>query len=129
MDIVVFSLFWPCLFNLLVKFVSFGLQQFGVRLKMRQGIQPIPGESGVSTPSFPEHSVRSFIPPGQAGVCGPCQAGGSLGEETLGHIPLGIRVQSFLGEPGSLGPETLRGGAATLASGQVSPGSTNTKKL
>ena len=92
MDIVVFSLFWPCLFNLLVKFVSFRLQQFEVRLMMTQGIRPIPGDSGAGLPRFLEHSMRSSTPSGQAGVCGPCQAGGSLGEETLGHIPLGIRV-------------------------------------
>lgn len=46
MDVVVFSLFWPCLFKLLVKFVSFRLQQFEVRRMMAQGIQLIPVQSG-----------------------------------------------------------------------------------
>ena len=39
--VIVLLLFNPCLFNLLVKLVSFRLQQFEVRLMMVQGIQPI----------------------------------------------------------------------------------------
>ena len=37
-----FLLCGPCLFNLLVKFVSFRLQEFEVRLMTAQGNQPIP---------------------------------------------------------------------------------------
>ena len=39
-------LFGPCLFSLLVQYVSSRLQQFQVRLMMAQGIQLIPAEGG-----------------------------------------------------------------------------------
>ena len=53
MAIIVLLLFSPCLFNLLVKFVSFRLQGFEVRLMMAQGIQPIPADNLANTWYFP----------------------------------------------------------------------------
>ena len=53
-------LFGPCLFNLLVKFVSSRLQQFQLRLMMAQGIQPIPQEDGPGPHRSLEQSARDF---------------------------------------------------------------------
>lgn len=41
---IVVLLFGPCLFSLLINFVSFRLQQFEGRLMMAQGVQLIPAE-------------------------------------------------------------------------------------
>ena len=57
---IVVLLLSPCLFNLLVKFVSFKLQQFEVRLMMAQGVQPIPVESGPGPYRSSEQSVRDL---------------------------------------------------------------------
>lgn len=46
MAIALLLLFSFCLSNLLIKFVSFRLQQFEVRRMMAQGIQLIPVQSG-----------------------------------------------------------------------------------
>ena len=51
-------LYIPCLFNLLIKFVSFWLQQLDVRLMMAQGTQPIPVESGPGPYRSLEQSSR-----------------------------------------------------------------------
>ena len=52
--------FGPCLFNLLVKFVSSRLYQFQVRLMMAQGIHPIPVEDGSGPYRSLEQSARDF---------------------------------------------------------------------
>ena len=61
--------FSPCLLNLLIKFVSFILQQLEVRLMMAQGIQPIPAESGPGPYRSLEQSQKTSTPPGWARVC------------------------------------------------------------
>ena len=55
---VIVLLYIPCLFNLLVRFVSFWLQQLDVRLMMAQGTQPIPVESGPGPYRSLEQSAR-----------------------------------------------------------------------
>lgn len=51
----------PCLFNLLVKFVSSRLKQFHIKLMMLQGFQPIP-ESDVEADQHTASAVASGIP-------------------------------------------------------------------
>ena len=63
MAIVVLPLSSPCLFNLLIEFVSSRLQQFEVRLTMAQGIQPIPAEGGPGPYRSLEQSARDFYTP------------------------------------------------------------------
>ena len=58
---IVVLLFSPCLFNLLVRFVSFSLQQFAVRHLMPQGIQPIPTKTDPDLYKFLKQSVRDFF--------------------------------------------------------------------
>ena len=53
-------LFGPCLFSLLVQYVSSRLQQFQVRLMMAQGIQLIPVASGPGSYRSLEQSLRNF---------------------------------------------------------------------
>ena len=53
-------LFSPCLINLLVKFASFRLQQFEVKLTMAQEIQPVPVEGGPGLYRSLKQSVRYF---------------------------------------------------------------------
>ena len=60
MAIVVLLLLSPCLFNLLVKFMSSRLQQFQVRLTIAQGIQPIPAEGGLGPYRSLGQSARDF---------------------------------------------------------------------
>ena len=60
MATVVLLLLCPCLFNLLVQFVSSRLQQFQVRLMMAQGIQPIAAEGGPGPYRSLEQPARDF---------------------------------------------------------------------
>ena len=89
--------FSPCLLNLLVKFVSFILQQFEVRLMMAQGIQPIPVESGPNPYRSLEQSQETSIPLGRARVCSPGPGGKRFRRELRLPYPLRKRVQTLGG--------------------------------
>ena len=56
---IAIHLFSPCLFNLWVKFVSFRVQEFEVRLMTAQGNQPIP-EGGPGPYMSFEQLAREF---------------------------------------------------------------------
>ena len=49
-----------CLFNLLVRFVSSRLQQFQIRLKVAQGLQPLLSEGNPDPYRSPEQSAGDF---------------------------------------------------------------------
>lgn len=58
--VVLLLLFRPCLFNLLVRFVSSRLQQFQVRFMVAQGFQPVPLEGDPCPFRSLEQSSRDF---------------------------------------------------------------------
>ena len=87
-------LYIPCLFNLLVKFVSFWLQQLDVRLMVAQGTQPIPVERGPGPYRSLEQSERDFY---TSRVYGPCLVGGSFRRRDLQHLK-NNNVESLSGD-------------------------------
>ena len=103
MDVVVFSLFWPCLFKLLVKFVSFRLQQFEVRLMMTQEIQPIRGRAA-RVPPVPGTLSEELHTPRAGWGLWPLSSRGKSRRRDLGPHPLrnkGVEPLRGAGQPGT----------------------------
>ena len=58
--VILILVFGPYLFNLLIRFMCSKLQQFQVRLKMAQGLQPILAEGSPGPYKSLEQSTRDF---------------------------------------------------------------------
>lgn len=73
LSIVLLLIFGPCLFNPFVKFVSFGLQQFHIKMKLAKGFEPIPSSD------LENENIMPLVPLDQVSRnCCSCNLGGPM---------------------------------------------------